>query len=199
MHSSYESAIMSHGHSPNTPAICAGPAGPAPAAPKPLAAKPDPSHMTNAPQAQKTHDPAFGWDDSYLIGFVRIDEEHREFVELLTAARQCHDDEFTTCLQAFAKHAAAHFAAEDHYMRETEFPPRECHIDEHAAVMQSIHDVSQLVAAGDHAEGRRLVEALIDWFPRHVHHLDSALSHWMSTRSFGGKPVILRRNVAFTA
>ena len=45
------------------------------------------------------------------------------------------------------------------------------------------------------AEGRRLAAALADWFPGHAFHRDSALAHWMVKRSFGGKPVVLRRNL----
>jgi hypothetical protein len=55
--------------------------------------------------------------------------------------------------------------------------------------------VQQVVAQGDIAEGRRLARALAEWFPGHATHLDSALSHWMSKQKFGGKPVVIRRNV----
>jgi hypothetical protein len=43
---------------------------------------------------------------------------------------------------------------------------------------------------------RSLVQALVDWFPGHAAHLDSALAHWMFKRQFGGKPVVLRRTIA---
>jgi hemerythrin len=61
--------------------------------------------------------------------------------------------------------------------------------------MNSMRQVIELVKQGDVAEGRRLADALADWFPGHAFHLDSALAHWMVTLSHGGKPVVLRRNV----
>jgi hemerythrin-like metal-binding protein len=99
-------------------------------------------------------------------------------------------------LEVFARHADAHFADENAWMEKTDFPPKQCHVDEHAAVMQSVHQVLEVVRQGDVAEGRRLAAALADWFPGHAFHLDSALAHWMVKRSYGGKPVVLRRNVA---
>ena len=85
-------------------------------------------------------------------------------------------------------------------MRETVFPPRDCHIDEHAAVMKSVRDVQALLASADdncreqaHLTARALALALQDWFPGHATHLDSALSHWMCMQRHGGKPVVLRR------
>ena len=83
-------------------------------------------------------------------------------------------------------------------MQETDFPPRECHMDEHAAVLHSVAAVEVRVGQGDIAEGPRLAGALADWFPGHAQHLDSARSHWMCTRQLGGKPVVLRRSVVPT-
>lgn len=140
--------------------------------------------------------PAFPWSDDYLLGYGRMDESHREFVAALDALVACADEHLAERLEAFARHAEAHFAEENEWMEKTGFPPRDCHVDEHAAVMRSVRQVLELVRQGDVAEGRRLAQALADWFPGHAFHLDSALAHWMVKRSYGGKPVVLRRNLA---
>jgi hemerythrin len=77
-------------------------------------------------------------------------------------------------------------------MAETDFPGRECHADEHAAVLRSMEAVRRRLAGGEVAPARNLARALADWLPPHVSHLDSALSHWMCKQRFGGKPVVLR-------
>jgi hemerythrin len=122
------------------------------------------------------------WSDQHLLGYAPMDDTHKEFVALLDALLGCEDAEFRERLEAFERHAVAHFAEEDAWMERTDFPPKECH-------------VLELVKQGDVAEGRRLAAALADWFPGHAFHLDSALAHWMVKRSFGGKPVVLRRNL----
>lgn len=137
----------------------------------------------------------FPWSDMYLLGYGPMDDTHREFVDIVNAMLACSDADFPAQLEAFARHAEAHFAEEDAWMASTDFPPKDCHVDEHAAVLKSVYQVMEMVKQGDIAEGRRLAAALADWFPGHATHLDSALSHWMVKRSHGGKPVVLRRNV----
>ena len=125
-----------------------------------------------------------------------MDDTHREFVEVVDSMLTCADEELVARYEAFIRHAEEHFGEEDEWMRKTDFPPKDCHIDEHNAVMSSVRTVFEQVKEGDYAEGRRLAKALADWFPGHAFHLDSALSHWMCKRAFGGKPVVLRRNVS---
>ena len=138
----------------------------------------------------------FQWDDSYLLGYAPMDETHREFVDALDALLACEDADLAARLEAFQRHAEAHFAEENRWMESTDFPPAQCHIDEHAAVMKSVSWVLDALRQGDVAEGRRLATALADWFPGHAFHLDSALAHWMVKRAYGGKPVVLRRGAA---
>ena len=125
-----------------------------------------------------------------------MDDTHREFVETVDGLLTCADADLVARFEDFIRHAEEHFGEEDEWMRKTDFPPKDCHIDEHAAVLRSVRQVLDLIRReGDVAEGRRLAAALADWFPGHAFHLDSALSHWMVKRSHGGKPVVLRRNV----
>lgn len=137
----------------------------------------------------------FSWSDDYLLGYGAMDETHREFVTIVNALMQCEDAAVEGHLEAFARHAEAHFAEEDGWMEKSGFPPRDCHIEEHAAVLNSVTQVLEVVRKGDTAEGRRLAAALADWFPGHAFHLDSALAQWMVKQSHGGKPVVIRRNV----
>ncbi len=133
------------------------------------------------------------WSDEQLLGYGPMDNVHKEFVTLVDALLSCADPDFLGNLEAFERHAIAHFAEEDAWMQSTDFPPKDCHVDEHAAVLKSVRAVLELVRQGDVAEGRRLAVALADWFPGHAFHLDSALAHWMVKRNYGGKPVVLRR------
>jgi hemerythrin-like metal-binding protein len=135
-----------------------------------------------------------GWRDSFVLGFGPMDSIHREFVDLVAALQAAPDEELGARLATLAAHCVGHFEEENRWMLETDFPPRDCHIDEHNAVLKSISEVQALLAAGDIANGRRLTEALASWFPGHADHLDSALAHWMCKRRFGGKPVVFRRD-----
>lgn len=137
----------------------------------------------------------FTWSDAYLVGFAPMDDTHREFVELVEALIHAPDEQVQARLDAFAEHAKEHFGTEDKWMRETDFPGRDCHIDEHAAVLRSVAEVQEHVAQGNYELGRDIARELARWFPGHTDHLDSALSHWMSKRRMGGKPVVIRRDI----
>ena len=125
-----------------------------------------------------------------------MDETHREFVDIVVRMQHAPDAELPALLEVFAAHTRIHFDMENTWMTQTDFPPRECHIDEHAAVLKSVDEVRSLLAEGNTEVCRRLVQELIHWFPSHAHHLDSALAHWISKLRTGGKPVVIRRGLS---
>jgi hemerythrin-like metal-binding protein len=139
--------------------------------------------------------PSLEWTDAYVLGHEPMDATHREFVALVSALQTAPVERLGALLAEFEAHARRHFGDEDRWMRETGFPPRDCHIDEHAAVLRSIEQVRALVEGGDTSEVRRLAAALADWFPGHADWLDSALAHWLCKRAYGGKPVVVRRDL----
>lgn len=128
-----------------------------------------------------------------LLGYAPMDKVHAEFDELVGLALACPDAELHARLQRVAAHLEAHFGGEDDWMRQTEFPARDCHIDEHAAVLRSAAEVLPMVAAGNFAVGRSFLAELERWFPGHADYLDSALAAWMCKKQFGGRPVVLHR------
>ncbi len=142
-----------------------------------------------------SHTATLVWGDHLLMGHGPMDELHEEFVELIALLQTAEDSELPSLLQAMESHLQHHFAEEDQWMLSTGFPPRDCHIDEHAAVLKSVAEVRVKLAEGNILLCRDLTKALVDWFPGHATHLDSALAHWLSKQRFGGKPVVLRRNI----
>lgn len=140
---------------------------------------------------------SFVWSDAFLLGFPPMDHSHREFVDVVSALAAAPDARLLEQLQQVEVHLREHFGTEDRWMDETDFPARQCHIDEHAAVLQSLAEVKSLAVQGNYKVVRRFSEELMRWFPGHADYLDSALSHWMSKARLGGKPVILRRHLSF--
>lgn len=142
---------------------------------------------------------AVRWSDDLLLGHAEMDDCHRAFVRQLEQLQLAGDARLESLLDQFIEHLQAHFAHEEQMMRDTDFPPRQCHMDEHAAVMRSVCEVRYRLADGDRQLVRALARALADWFPAHTHHLDSALAHWVNKRRLGGKPIVLKRNLGLSA
>ena len=141
---------------------------------------------------------AFAWSDAFLLGFNEMDATHQEFVQVVRELLDSPPDaeQLSARMRAFIAHAERHFGEEDGWMRQNEFPAADCHIDEHAAVMKSAHEVLARAETGDAATVRSFAEELVKWFPGHADYLDSALAAWMVKRRHGARPVVLRRNVA---
>jgi hemerythrin len=141
----------------------------------------------------------FAWTDAFLLGYAPMDNTHREFVEIVTAMLGASDNDFAKHLDAFLLHAEAHFEQERDWMAASGFPAMDCHVDEHNAVLKSVHEVKQHLATGGTAAvdaGRRLAEELVRWFPGHADYMDASLAQWMVKQRTGGTPVVLRRGVA---
>lgn len=135
----------------------------------------------------------FGWHDQFLLGHSEMDETHKEFVELVNALLTVGDADLPAALAAFSSHAEAHFGQENEWMVKNDFPPRDCHIDEHNKVLTSVYAVQEQLALGDVEIVRELGKALMEWFPEHADYLDSALATWLVKRTHAGAPLVLRR------
>lgn len=138
------------------------------------------------------------WSDACLVGMPQMDHMHEEFFLVARRLLACHSTNAGRCLDEFIDHARRHFKQEDEWMERTGFPPRECHIKEHEDVLLSALDLRSALVAGQ-IEASKLQEFasfLFQWFPGHVDYLDSALAAWMSQQQHGGKPVVLRRDLA---
>ena len=154
-----------------------------------------PDSQATAAEVAQPADSAFEWTDAYLLGHPQMDDTHREFVALVDKLLTVPDALVLPTLKEFKAHAEQHFSQEDQWMVSTAFPPRDCHIGEHAAVLNSVVEVCEyLEQGGNVAMGRDLAEELRNWFPGHADYLDAALAQWLTKKAKGGAPVVLRRN-----
>ncbi|MGU7770046.1 bacteriohemerythrin [Burkholderia sp. MR1-5-21] len=135
----------------------------------------------------------FAWDDDYALGHLSMDDAHHEFVDCVNTLLTVADEHLERALEAFADHARRHFGDEDDAMRSTAYESAGCHIDEHAAVLRSIDEVRDALAAGRPSVVRSFARALADWFPEHVRVMDLGLSRWLVQQQLGAAPVVIRR------
>lgn len=148
--------------------------------------------MPAFPTMKSTESLAPVWSDSLLLGHAAIDDEHERFAELINRMQRASASGMAQALDAVLQHATLHFAAENKLMLTTQFPPRDCHLQEHEAVLSTLRGVQQRLDCGGVDVARRLADELAAWFPAHVQHLDSALSHWLCKLQHGAKPMVLR-------
>ncbi|ABM40049.1 bacteriohemerythrin [Polaromonas naphthalenivorans] len=136
---------------------------------------------------------AYFWEDKLLIGHEQMDDEHQAFAHIIQALLKAPDNAIASCLADVIAHATQHFAQEDEWMCNLDFPARQCHMDEHAAVLRSAAGVKLRVHAGDHQAARLFSQELAAWLPPHVQHLDSALAAWICKLAWNAKPLVFHR------
>jgi hemerythrin len=155
-----------------------------------------PLDSSSTEDVSRTGDSTMEWSDRYLLGHRDMDKTHREFVECVAALQSAEDAELAECLAAFEAHAIDHFEQEQCWMENAAFPATQCHVDEHIAVLKSVQEVQEILRNGGAVQVvRELARALADWFPGHADYMDASLSQWLSKRSHGGAPVVLRRRL----
>ncbi|WP_418648342.1 hemerythrin domain-containing protein [Thauera butanivorans] len=114
------------------------------------------------------------WSEKLENGLARMDDTHREFVELYTAVASAAPENFLAAYDAFVAHTEAHFAQENRWMEAVDFPG--CHRAEHERVLAVLHDIRKRVANGDMFFARRLIQELPAWFENHTNGMDAALA-----------------------
>mgnify|MGYP003583074865 CR=1 FL=1 len=78
------------------------------------------------------------WGDNHVLGYTPMDDIHEECVDLIA--------QLPELLNAMQAHLQSHFDEENLWMMETEFPPRDCHIEQHDAVLKSVAEVHEVLA-----------------------------------------------------
>ena len=133
------------------------------------------------------------------LGDSVLDEDHLRLEDLVLQLRDAPLDEVSRRLEAVREHASRHFALEDIELRAMADGNAKCHLDEHAAVLNSLDEVMVVLTQVDVAAEKkallinRLATELHVWLPGHVHEMDAGVASQRSKQRFGGAPVKIAR------
>jgi hemerythrin len=128
------------------------------------------------------------WSDALALQQPRMDDTHREFVDLLCQVETAAVGPLAALVDTYAEfvaHTERHFAQEDRWMLSLGFDAQNCHAFQHTHVLQVLHEVQhRLVEDADVATVRLLVPELAQWFPAHAQNMDAALADTMVACGF---------------
>ena len=131
---------------------------------------------------------AITWTETLALQQPRMDDTHREFVDLLCQVETALEGPLAELVDTFAEfvaHTERHFAQEDRWMTTLGFDAQNCHAFQHTHVLQVLHEVQRrLVEDSDVATVRLLVPELAQWFPAHAQNMDAALADTMVAAGF---------------
>jgi hemerythrin-like metal-binding protein len=117
------------------------------------------------------------WNDKYSVGISIIDEEHKEFIDIINKviATKEHNDnpeEVRKILYEMIKYALKHFATEEAYMIKFNFPVFQLHRNEHLDFIdQTVANLNKVIT-GDYLIANEILEYLKQWLVNHIHEID---------------------------
>ena len=131
---------------------------------------------------------ALTWSESLALQQPRMDQTHREFIELLQQLGQASTAGATDIDQRLADlmtHTEAHFAQEERWLDAVGFAPDNCHAAQHRQVLLVLEDVRR---AWREEANRPLVQVLVqelgNWFVAHAQTMDAGLVQLMAEQGF---------------
>jgi len=130
---------------------------------------------------------ALRWSDALSLELSRMDETHREFVDLLAVVADAADAGLLAAWERLVEHTDAHFGQEDRWMAQTRFASTNCHATQHRVVLKELREGLSAGAAGRLDAIRQLARELALWFPQHAQTMDAALA--LHLRNVGFDPV----------
>ena len=118
--------------------------------------------------------PKIEWDDSYSVGVVEIDEQHRRWIEIIN---QLHDSimDKTVSVKTTDKilcemmdYAGFHFAFEEDYMKKVNYPDLKKHRYQHEFFNMNLVAKFQEERAGGLVMNTELMKMLMSWLQEHI-------------------------------
>ncbi len=113
------------------------------------------------------------WNDKYSVDISRIDEEHKKFIDIINEAivTKEHSDnpeELKEVLYRVTMYAIKHFATEENYMIEFNYPEYQYHKEEHHDFSKKVIKYCERVIDGDFHFANEILEYLKQWLINHI-------------------------------
>jgi len=122
------------------------------------------------------------WDDSFLIGIEELDYEHRVLIDDINRlheelARHDEKPEIEKCLGDIFARMQAHFALEEHVMKENEYGHFDEHKSEHDALLDRYTEyMIRFLNDTDVSSSSTIEEFLKHWVIDHILLSDKKMS-----------------------
>ena len=113
------------------------------------------------------------WDDKYSVGISKIDDEHRQFIDIINMAIATNESsdnpgELREVLYRITKYAINHFSTEENYMIEFNYPEYQFHKEEHHDFSRKVIAYCERVNDGDSQISKEILEYLKRWLINHI-------------------------------
>lgn len=127
------------------------------------------------------------WDESFLIGIDELDYEHKILlsdINRLHKELSAHEEktEIERCLGEIYSRMQSHFALEEHFMKEKEYPFYQEHKNEHEKLLDTYTEyMVQFLNETGRSPEVKIDDNLKRWIVDHILSSDKKMSRLVST------------------
>ena len=113
------------------------------------------------------------WDDKYSVGISRLDDEHKQFIDVINKAiatkeHNGNPEDLKEVLRRITMYAITHFSTEENYMIEFNYPEYQHHKEEHHDFSRKVIEYCERVTDGDSQLANKILEYLKQWLVNHI-------------------------------
>ncbi|MFZ2956930.1 MAG: bacteriohemerythrin [Candidatus Ozemobacteraceae bacterium] len=130
------------------------------------------------------------WSKVLEVGHVEIDAQHQELVKHLNVfldamAQGKSKEETAKFLNFLAEYIVSHFAAEEKIMAKFAYPQMRAHRALHMNFIKDLQSMEEEFHKNGPSENlsKQLQKRVVDWFVKHISHVDTELSAFLKTKS----------------
>jgi hemerythrin len=117
------------------------------------------------------------WQDEYSVGIKEIDNQHMNLLKIINKLINEQQGEFeakqfSETIPSLIHYAYTHFATEERYMAQVNFPGQQKHILEHIDFIMKVLSLAMKAEGGNRKSRLELIRFLKTWFSLHVLGID---------------------------
>ena len=117
------------------------------------------------------------WQNEYSVGVKELDDQHQQLLTIInTLLKEQHEtynaDTLTESISSIIHHAYIHFATEERYLVQGNYPSIRQHVLEHVDFIMKTLELSLKVKEGATDSRLELLSYLKGWYSSHVLGLD---------------------------
>ncbi len=113
------------------------------------------------------------WNDKYSVGISKIDDEHKQFINIINKAiatkeHNGNPEELREVLYGLIMYSIIHFATEETFMIEFNYPEYQYHKEKHIDFSKKTISYCDRVDDGDSQITNEILEYLKQWLVNHI-------------------------------
>ncbi len=125
------------------------------------------------------------WEDKYSVNINEVDGQHQEIFRLvndLDEVLESGRDVIAEKLNALVVYVVEHFATEEKYMLETNYPDYEAHKKAHDTLVEQVGGIQEKFNAGEAEITKEITAFVRDWLYQHIPNIDKQYGPYLNEK-----------------